>query len=820
MRVILSFLLSTITYFGIAQKSTLSPPEKIYIQTDKPYYAPGDTLYFSAFLYNSIARSKTPLSKVVYVDFISPDDSILMTKRIIIEDLLGSGDFELVNNLESGPYMIRAYTNFMRNFSSDHFFYQELRIIATDFSGDVNSLYKDPIKKRLEISPIGRPSVDVKVEGGVLLERQSNNLVFRVTDEKGNGIAVDGEVLDVNGHPLGALKTYDFGLGIALLPASSSIPTSLSLNIGGVEEVYPLNLRFEEGYHIRVTNRGKSILLNLESSPNLQLSGNKIVGISAGKIIFEKVLEKKDNVSFSTRLLTSELETGVITFYLLDKNEEPLLKRKTFYHSFTKIPQLTISTEKELYTTRENLMVNIKPSELFSDSIAAYLNLAIRDINKADPSGFDQSLTESLFINDKIEDLDLNYLFRNKIPTQKDLFILDLGLARENAAIIKQDYSKEEMKYSPELGIIVKGYTSELNKPDKPFKCNILFDVFGVQFFHEEASTNEGGEFSFGPFYFLDTINVILQARAYEEEKYNKKGDLRGSNKVSIWLDEKENSVPVVVRPTFSHYEKEVDGSIDNYLNNRKQIDQYAKQFLDLFSVDLDEVTIKKRRLEKLTEEEKAIKKAPGIYSQPSNRIVVDDISRGGAGSVFDLLRRVPGVTVFGNFPSQSARIRGVSTLTGSNEPLYLLDNIPVDADAINFLSVNEVWFVDVLKGPKAAIFGNRGSTGVISVFTLGANKRPSNFSIKRQPGIADFQLAGFSKSKKYTIPDYTDKPRIISPDLRTLLFWEPRLIIKGKDAVEIPISTCDNPGDYLISLEGVDNNGRLIREEKIIRVR
>ena len=348
----------------------------------------------------------------------------------------------------------------------------------------------------------------------------------------------------------------------------------------------------------------------------------------------------------------------------------------------------------------------------------------------------------------------------------------------------------------------------------------MLFDVFGDQFFHEETTTTERGEFTFGPFYFVDTINVILQARKYEEEKYNNKGDLRGSNKVSIWLEEEKHEKPEIKRPRFIHYKKEEDASIDNYLMNRRQRDQYARQFLDLISVDLDEITINKRRVERLTEEEKAMKKAPGIYSQPSNRIVVDEISSSAATSALDLLRRVPGVTVFGSFPDQSVRIRGASSLTGNNEPFFLLDNIPVDISAISQLSVSEIWFIDVLKGPKAAIFGNRGSSGVISVFTFAGNNRPSTFKIKREPGIADFKLNGFNIPKPFVIPDYKEKPQVIRPDLRTLLYWEPRLILKGKEPVEILLSTCDNAGDYLITVEGMDNTGNTIKEEKILRVR
>ena len=76
---------------------------------------------------------------------------------------------------------------------------------------------------------------------------------------------------------------------------------------------------------------------------------------------------------------------------------------------------------------------------------------------------------------------------------------------------------------------------------------------------------------------------------------------------------------------------------------------------------------------------------------------------------------RVAGLTVSGT----SIRIRGIHTITGSNEPLIVLNGVPLagstDLNTINPLDVKSI---DVLKGASAAIYGTRGANGVILITT------------------------------------------------------------------------------------------------------
>lgn len=64
-------------------------------------------------------------------------------------------------------------------------------------------------------------------------------------------------------------------------------------------------------------------------------------------------------------------------------------------------------------------------------------------------------------------------------------------------------------------------------------------------------------------------------------------------------------------------------------------------------------------------------------------------------------------------------RLRGVSSLNGNTEPLFIIDGAPVDEDNFRSLNPNDIAKVDVLKDAGAtAIYGNRGANGVIIITT------------------------------------------------------------------------------------------------------
>ena len=81
---------------------------------------------------------------------------------------------------------------------------------------------------------------------------------------------------------------------------------------------------------------------------------------------------------------------------------------------------------------------------------------------------------------------------------------------------------------------------------------------------------------------------------------------------------------------------------------------------------------------------------------------------------------RVSGVDITSNQrPGEvgSIRIRGNRSINASNEPLYVIDGIPLSASEVAAINPNDIASVEVLKDASAtAIYGSRGANGVILI--------------------------------------------------------------------------------------------------------
>ena len=90
-------------------------------------------------------------------------------------------------------------------------------------------------------------------------------------------------------------------------------------------------------------------------------------------------------------------------------------------------------------------------------------------------------------------------------------------------------------------------------------------------------------------------------------------------------------------------------------------------------------------------------------------------------------------------------RVRGASSISSSNDPLYVVDGVPVGEgdDAISFLSPNDIETMQVLKdASSAAIYGSRAANGVILITTKQGSR-------KKGPDISFSTFVGISKVAK-----------------------------------------------------------------------
>jgi hypothetical protein len=104
--------------------------EKIYLQLDSEVYTTDKTIWFKAILANAAYHNLELTSGVLYVDLISFEENIMESKVIKIANGIGSGHFDLDRNYKPGSYLIRAYTEWNKNFDDDFIFQKYIQVYA------------------------------------------------------------------------------------------------------------------------------------------------------------------------------------------------------------------------------------------------------------------------------------------------------------------------------------------------------------------------------------------------------------------------------------------------------------------------------------------------------------------------------------------------------------------------------------------------------------------------------------------------------------------------------------------------------------------
>jgi iron complex outermembrane receptor protein len=138
-----------------------------------------------------------------------------------------------------------------------------------------------------------------------------------------------------------------------------------------------------------------------------------------------------------------------------------------------------------------------------------------------------------------------------------------------------------------------------------------------------------------------------------------------------------------------------------------------------------------------------------------------EDFNKGIQSNPMGLLQgKVAGLTVIkngGDDPAQNSyqvQLRGVGSLSGTAEPLYVIDGVP--GGNLSSVLPSDIESIDILKdGSAAAIYGTRANAGVILITTKRGNK-DGKFSAEYTGSVSTATIA--NAPRVLTAQEYRDK--------------------------------------------------------------
>jgi hypothetical protein len=178
--------------------------EKLYLTTDRPYYEPGDTVWFRGTLVAADNLSYLIHTNYIYVELITPQGEVLMRRKVRRQGLCFHHDLPLDSTWHGGRYLLRAYTSWMRNFDADNFYQGTLNIVAPDEQTANTSRQTTAHDFDVTFLP----------EGGSRVAGCRQKIAFRAVSDEGRPVQVRGTVHAVGSSmPLAVCESRHDGMG-------------------------------------------------------------------------------------------------------------------------------------------------------------------------------------------------------------------------------------------------------------------------------------------------------------------------------------------------------------------------------------------------------------------------------------------------------------------------------------------------------------------------------------------------------------------------------------------------------------------------------
>ena len=321
--------------------------EKIYLQTDKSFYISGEICWFKSYVVDASLHNPFSLSKVAYVELLNHESKPVMQGKISLQQGTGNGSFFLPLYLPSGSYRIRAYTNWMKNSGPEYFFEKNITVVNT-MKRDRDSLVKKTAALDVQFFP----------EGGKLVDGIPAVVGFKAVDENGNGINVEGDIVDQDEKTIAHFQTQLFGMGRFSLTPSATNQYKAYIRIGQNQlAVANFPTVSQKGYVLKVTADSGS-QVNITAFSNYEGDNRPMYLLihTRGIIKYAQPLKMVDGRG-SVYLQKSQLGEGISSITLFNASQQPVCESLIF-----RMPgSLPISAQSEMeeYPVRTKITANI-----------------------------------------------------------------------------------------------------------------------------------------------------------------------------------------------------------------------------------------------------------------------------------------------------------------------------------------------------------------------------------------------------------------------------------------------------------------------------
>ena len=789
-------------------------PEKAYLHLDKPVYATGETIWFSAYVVDGLRHRADSLSKVLYVDLVSPEQKIVARRTLRLQGGRAYGDLDVADTLAAGTYQLRAYTNWMRNAGDDFVYSRRLQVWA---ASPYTANAPPPPAARRPVAgtpavPAGRPDVQFFPEGGVLVAGLPTVVACKVVDANGRGVDIKALIVDDrNAAVVPNFATTHLGMGhFAFTPAAGQHYRARVALPGGTTADYALPAVQASGYSLHVADAGAdyTVEARYQGPAGAPMPGPVMLLTEVRGFLVYMAPHPIGTAPAIWKVSKARYPSGILHLTLVDAQGTPQAERLAFVQNGPATLPAALTPDKAgPYGLRAPVQVKVRVADAAGQPLAATrLSVSVVETALANLDPTAETIASNLLLTSDLAGYveGPGYYFQN--PSAETARALDDLLLTQGWRhfVWKNVVSGQPVyiEYPADQALALGGQVlSEHGYRPIPNSQLTFVETRPIRQV-TTGVTNAAGRFRFVGFDGRDTAIVTLQARRAQ-----------GGSNVVIRPDtgpSVENlrlpPLPTPPAPVADFVKRSRQQQADEHEMDpsRHPVGMVTRNIL------LDNVAVTAKRVAVPPDDPRRLYGATG-------GTVVDFASTPAAQSglsVFQVLQgRVAGLTISGSPPNMQIQIRNQGT------PQFILDGMRVDADVINTLVSSDIQSVEIFKGNEGAIFG--GSGGVIAIYTKRADPKYKGADKGPAPGIAIVKLPGYYQAREFYAPRY-GAPTLTAPGpdpRRTSLYWNPTVRTDAAGEATLTFFTADVSGTFRATAEGITAAGQPVRGTATVTV-
>ena len=464
---------------ALEQSATSQLQEKVFVHTDNQCYFVGDTLWYKAYVVRADNLQPTDMSRILYVELLSPDGLLVERQNIIISPQgYTCGQFTLRDSLYSGYYELRAYTRWMLNFNVRHHRYRRdetwwfyNKQMAADYfrvwdglysrvfpvyskpenegDYDVRSMYQRP-KTRIPKQKKEDLQVSFFPEGGQLIEGVPNRVAFEVTNQHGEAVDIKGTV-EVDESKTLDIHTEYMGRGSFMVtPGHKRLKARFTYH----DKDYKFDLPKTERQGVAIQLDGDVLTIHASGLPQDMEYGLSV--LCRGK------LQHFSHLSALTSQLSlpfDSLSTGVNNLTIFNSDGQILADRLFFVNHHENDGHIVTAEIEPTHTYQPYEKVDI-PVQVPSVSEPTVFSLSIFDTNTDEPTYNDGNIMTDLLLSSELKGFIAypNHYFEQDDAEHRrhlDLLMMVQGWRKYNWKELSD--TTRQMRYQPEKAMTIEG---------------------------------------------------------------------------------------------------------------------------------------------------------------------------------------------------------------------------------------------------------------------------------------------------------------------------------------------------------------------------